>query len=283
MGRMKRLVPGAVLAALILGCGDSATSPGNGGGGGGGGGGQDPPPAVLLRDIVIPHLPSPYYHFEYDPTGRVTAASFASGFTMYQVIYQGDQISELRNNTLGNQDRLVYVYNSVGRLIGINYVRPDNAVFTRLSLSYAGDKLTALRRFRLIGGAFLLDKAMAFSYYPDGNLEQLIEIHPEIAGFQLETTTFDRFEQYDDKINVDGFGLLHDEFFDHLVLLPGVQLQKGNPGRVTHTGDGTNYRVDNIYRYDDLDRPLSSTGDFVYLNGPDAGRHFQTGSVFTYY
>jgi hypothetical protein len=62
-----------------------------------------------------------------------------------------------------------------------------------------------------------------------------------------------------------------------------VQLQKGNPARVTHTGDGTNYRVDNVYRYDGLDRPLTTTGDFVYLTGPDAGKHIQTGSVFTYY
>ena len=111
MRRMKRRVAGAILAALALGCGDSATSPDNGGnGGGGGGGGQNPPPAVLLKDIVVPNLPSPYYHFEYDATGRVSAASFASGFTQYQVTYQGDQISELRNNTLGNQDRLVLAF-----------------------------------------------------------------------------------------------------------------------------------------------------------------------------
>jgi len=41
MGSMKRLMPGAVLMALFLGCGESSTSPGNS------------PPAVLLRDIVI--------------------------------------------------------------------------------------------------------------------------------------------------------------------------------------------------------------------------------------
>ena len=271
MGSMKRLMPGAVLMALFLGCGESSTSPGNS------------PPAVLLRDIVIPHLPSPYYHFEYDATGRVTAASFASGFTMYQVIYQADRISELRNNTLGNQDRLEYAYDGAGRVTRIDYVRPNNSVFTRLSLAYVGEKLTSLERQRLVSGTFVVDKTMAFSYYPDGNLKELTEHRPEIAGLQPEATTLDRFEQYDGKINVDAFSLLHDEFFDHLVLLPGVQLQKGNPARVTHTGDGTNYRVDNVYRYDGLDRPLTATGDFVYLTGPDAGKHIQTGSVFTYY
>jgi hypothetical protein len=59
--------------------------------------------------------------------------------------------------------------------------------------------------------------------------------------------------------------------------------RKGNPARVTHTGDGDNYRVDNVYHYDGLDRPLTTSGDFVYLTGPDAGKHFQTRSVFTYY
>ena len=39
-----------------------------------------PEPPVLLREIVIPNLPSPYYHFEYDAAGRVTAVSFAMGF-----------------------------------------------------------------------------------------------------------------------------------------------------------------------------------------------------------
>jgi hypothetical protein len=275
---MKRLMPGAVVIALLFGCGESTTGPGNGGGGG-----QVPPAAVLLRDLIIPNLPSPYYHFDYDATGRVTAASFASGFTMYEVIYQGDRISQLRNNTLGNQDRLEYAYDGAGRVTGIDYVHPNDSVFTRLTLSYEGGKLARLERRRQTGGSFVVDKATTFSYYPDGNLEELTEHRPAIDGFQPEATTLDRFEQYDDGINVDGFSLLHDDFFDHLVLLPGVLLQKGNPARVTHTGDGTNYVVDNVYQYDDQGRPLSATGDLVLLNGPDTGRHFQTQSSFTYY
>jgi hypothetical protein len=191
MRSMKRLMPGAVLVALFLGCGESSTSPGDSGGGG------QVPPAVLLRDVVIPNLPSPYYHFEYDATGRVTAASFASGFTMYQVIYQGDRISELRNNTLGNQDRLEYTYDGAGRVTRINYVRPNDSVFTRLALTYAGEKLASLERQRLLSGTFVVDKTMAFSYYPDGNLEELTEHHPAIGGMQPEATTLDRFEQYD--------------------------------------------------------------------------------------
>jgi hypothetical protein len=270
-------MPVTVLLVLLLACGESSTGPGNGGGG------QHPPAAVLLRDLVIPNLPAPYYHFEYDSTGRVSAASFASGFTMYQVIYQGDRISQLRNDALGNLDRLEYSYDGAGRVTEVDYVHPDDSVFTRLTLSYAGAQLTGLERRRLMGSTFLLEKTVAFSYYPDGNLEELTEHRPEIAGFQPEATTVDRFEQYDHGINVDGFGLLHDDFFDHLVLLPGVVLQKGNPARVTHTGDGDNYQVDNTLVYDDQGRPVTTTGDLVFLTGQDAGKHFQTLSEFTYY
>ena len=93
----------------------------------------------------------------------------------------------------------------------------------------------------------------------------------------------DLFELYDDKINVDGFGLLHTEFFDHLILLPGAPLQKGNPARVTHTGDGDNYRVDYSYSYDETNRPLNKSGAATFTTGPLAGRTFATLSVFSYY
>ena len=119
MRSMKRLMPGAVLMALFLGCGESSTSPGIAAG-------------VKFRrlqscsgTVVIPNLPSPTITSSTTRPGRVTAASFASGFTMYQVIYQGDRISELRNNALGNQDRLEYTYDGAGRVTRINYVRPE--------------------------------------------------------------------------------------------------------------------------------------------------------------
>ena len=67
-----------------------------------------PPESVLLKDIVIPNLPSPYYHFEYDADGKVSLVSFASGLTSYDVIYASGRISALRNNTIANHDRLVY-------------------------------------------------------------------------------------------------------------------------------------------------------------------------------
>jgi hypothetical protein len=243
-----------------------------------------PPPPVLLKEIVIPNLPSPYYHFEYDMAGRVSTLSFASQFFTYDVGYDSNgRISEMRNITVATGTRLDYVYDDAGRVGAVKYVDSNGATFTVLFFSYDGQKLTGIERDRRVEGGFIIDKTVSLSYYPDGNLRELTEHRPAIEGQQDASTTVDRFEQYDDRINVDGFSLIHDEFFDHKVLLPGAQLQKGNPARQTHSGDGVNYRVDFTYTYDDRRRPLTKSGELTFLNGPDAGRTFQTSEVLSYY
>ena len=242
-----------------------------------------PPTSVLLKDIVIPNLPSPYYHFDYDAQGIVRSVSFASGLTTYNVTYAAGRISEIRNNTIANQDRLVYVYDDAGRVAAIRETDASGVVFTVLFFTYAGDKLIELERDQRVIGGFIIDKTMSFSYYPDGNLLELTEHRPAIDGLQPETTVKDRFEQYDNGINVDSFGLIHDDFFDHLVLLPAVQLQKSNPRRVIRTGDTDNYAVNYTYTYDVRSRPLSTHGDLTFTTGSRAGEHFQVGSQFSYY
>jgi len=242
-----------------------------------------PPAAVLLKEIVVPRLPSPYYHFEYDTGGRITTLSFASEFFTYDVRYANDRISEMRNITLATGTRLVYAYDDAGRVSGVRYVDSNGVTFTLLVFSYDGQKLTGIERDRRVEGGFIIDKTVSLSYYADGNLRELTEHRPAIEGQQDETTTVDRFEQYDDKINVDGFTLIQDEFFDHKVLLPGVQLQKGNPARQTHTGDGVNFTVDFSYSYDGRNRPLAKTGALTFLNGSDAGKTFETSSAFSYF
>jgi hypothetical protein len=242
-----------------------------------------PAPAVLLKDITIPSLPSPYYPFEYAAAARVTGASFASGLTIYDVRYANGRISEMRNTTLGNKDRLVYLYDAAGRVSEVRYTDPTGVVYTRLHLAYDGKRLTRVERERRSVGGFAVDKTMSLAYDADGNLAVVTDHRPAIAGAQDEATFVDHFEHYDGGVNVDGFGLLHNDFFDHLVLLPDVQLQKGNPLTETRTGDGINYRVEYSYTYDDRKQPLAKRGELTLLNGPDAGRRFQTGSVFSYY
>jgi hypothetical protein len=246
--------------------------------------GPPPPPApVLLKDIVLDRLPSPYYHFDYDANHLPTAVSFASGLNSYDLVYEGGRISEMRSNNVFNHDRLIYGYDDSGRVVSVKYTDENGIVFTVLFFTYNGQQLTGLERDRRVTGGLIIDKTMSFSYYPDGNLLELTEHRPAIDGLQTEGTTVDRFERYDDKINVDAFGLIHDDFFDHLVLLPTVQLQKGNPAHVTHTGDGDNFTIDYTYTYDSRNRPLTRSGDLGFLTGPDAGQHFQLSDTFSYY
>ena len=244
-----------------------------------------PPPAapILLKDVVLDRLPSPYYHFDYDANNRASGVSFASELNSYNLVYDGDRLSEMRSNSLFNHDRLVYAYDAAGRVESVKYTDENGIVFTVLFFRYSGQQLTELERDRRVTGGFIIDKTMSFTYYPDGNLLELTEHRPAIDGLQTEGTTVDHFEGYDTKINVDAFGLIHDDFFDHLVLLPPVQLQKGNPARVTHTGDGDNFTIDYTYTYDGRNRPLLRSGDLAFLTGPDTGQHFHLSDTFSYY
>lgn len=286
MASLRSFTTLVALAALALACDSTdSTGPGNGGDNGGGGSNPPPPPppAVRLKDEVVTSLPSPYYHFTYDSAGRVDSVSFASGFTMYQAVYSNGFLSELRNNTLGNADRVVYHYNALGQADSVSYVQPDSTVTTRVALTYSGDQLTRLERRRIHNGVFLLEKVLTFTYFADGNLRTLTDHRPEVAGFQPTSETVDSFSQYDTGTNVDAFGLLHNDFFDHLVLLPGVVLQKGNPGHVVHTGDGTEFTQDNTVTYDAEGRPTRIDGDVVLLNGMSAGQHVAVTETLTYY
>ena len=242
-----------------------------------------PVPGVRLKDIVIPRLPAPYYHFTYDATGRVDSVSFASELTRYQVAYLADgRIKEMRNNILVNRDRLVYAYDATGHVVGVRYVDASGNTYTIVIYEYDGERLTGVERSRRVDGGFIIDKTMALTNDADGNLFELTEHRPAIQGVQDDATYVDRFEQYDTGLNVDGFGLLHDDFFDHFVLLPGVQLQKGNPRRQTHTGDGDNYTVDYTYAYDG-GRPVTKIGALTFTTGANAGQRFETRSDFSYY
>jgi hypothetical protein len=241
-----------------------------------------PQPPVLLKEIVIPNLPSPYYHFEYDAAGKVTFASYASDLTRYNILYDGERISEMKNNILVNKDRLQYFYDSQGKVEAINYADSSGIVYTRVDLFYDRDKLVKLERVRKSGTGFVYDKRITMSYYPDGNL---LDITYHYLPFNGQTEAFytSHFEQYDNKINVDGFDLIHNEFFDHFFLLPGVQLYKNNPGKETHTGDGVNYTVEYTYTYNDNNVPLNKKGNLVFTNGSNAGQRFETNSFYSYY
>ena len=271
MRRNSRFILGCVLA--LAACSDDAsiTDP-------------DPivPPAALLKDVVVPTLPSPYYHFEYDAAYRVRRVSFASDARVYDVRWTGNRIEKLVG-TVGSRDTLLYNYDGAGHVGTVNQVDDNGQVVSITSFTYDGAQLARAERKVRIDGSLVLDRTLTFSYDTAGNVRDVVDQRPAIADHQTASTTTDHFEQYDDRINVDGFSLLHPDFSDPLILLPGVTLQRGNPASETFTGGEVQYTASWTYTYDDRNRPLRKVGDLTWTSGPDTGQHFQAQSSFSYY
>ena len=243
-----------------------------------------PPPAtgVLLKDVVYDRLPSPYYHFDYDGTGKLSAASFASGAATYSLNYQGDRIHDI-DVASGTAEKLFYTYDDSDRVVAIRDRDATGANAQLWFFTYDGRHLTSIERDRAVPGGFIVELVMGFLYDPAGNLLEMSQHYPSTDGVQPEQNFVDVFERYDDKVNVDDFDLLHPGFFDKLILLPGVKLQTSNPGRVVHVGDGPQYTVDYSYTYDDQKRPLTRSGTLLFVTGPNAGQTFALGATYSYY
>jgi hypothetical protein len=256
-----------VLAAVLFSCKKPDSTP-------------PPAQAVLLKDIVIANLPSPYYHFDYATNGIAIKASFASGIRTYDLSYEGNKLVEMKNIVLPNRDRLQYIYDENGRVDMIKYINEAGTVFRVCYFTYVGGQLQTMEWEHKVNAGFIIDRTILFVYYPDGNVKEINDHKMPISG--QETTNIDRFEQYDNKISTDGFSLVHDDK-DHLLLLPGVQLQKNNARKLTRTGTGIHYTIDYTYTYSNKNVPLTKVGDAILNNGPDAGQRFQTNSTFTYY
>jgi hypothetical protein len=239
---------------------------------------------ILVKDIVISNLPSPYYHFEYSDSGKISLASFAADFLITKFDYNKNLVLRSHNSGPANQDQLNYLYDSIQRPIQIDYMNKDGKTYKRVKCMYNGFQLQLLTRSVKIANVFVIEKVMKFTYNPGGNLRRIEQHFPAIESTNQDSASFsDDFEAYDTSINPEGFSLLHDEFFDNLVVIPGIVIQKSNPGKVKRTGDGLNYEITNKYTYTNNNAPLIRSGDILITNGKDAGRHITSNSQFSYY
>jgi hypothetical protein len=240
------------------------------------------PPLVKLKDMNIRSLPSPYYHFDYTDSGNIARVSFSGGLAVYDVSYVGNDILKMENKG-GNRDKLLYGYAN-GQLSAIQIINDKGIDYRQCFLTYTASHQLQKLEWEVLDGnnGFAPDQTMQFSYYPDGNVKELInQFHP--VGPQTASTTTDRFENYDDKVNADGFSLLQVDQSHHLILLPtSANLQRNNPRRNIRTGDGINLQVDYTYTYDPAGRPLTKTGDLQLTNGSDKGKHIATLTEYSY-
>lgn len=246
-----------------------------------------PPPATeqrLLKTIVYQSLPSPYYHFEYDLNRQVSKASFASGAFTYSLHYQGSKLHEMKTVLAPTKIGVAYQHDNSGRISFVKISNEDGSqVFKRGFLTYDNqNRLTEIEWELNTSSGFALQRTLSFNYYADGNLSEKKDHRHFIDGRQQEAIYIDRFEAYDDKVNGDGFSLLH-ETSEYLVLFPGVKLQHNNPGKLVRTGDGTNYEITYSYSYNSGKQPMQRTGNMLITNGPQAGQQFHLIADYSYY
>ena len=83
------------------------------------------------------------------------------------------------------------------------------------------------------------------------------------------------------RIGLDFF-LLKD-FFDDVIFLPQVKLQKNNPGRVTITGTANDYELVNTYQYNSKQLPLSKTTRMKQVRGTGSGQEVVLTDHYSYY
>jgi len=250
--------------------------------------GSDPKPTpnpdvIRLKDVNIAHLPSPYYHFEYDAAGLITAASFSDSMGFYDVLYSVNKnISQMRNKYPANKDVLDYTYDN-GDVSIITITDRNGVKYRRAFLDYTPTHQLKSIEWELKADAgFSPETTLELSYLPDGNLRDIVT-HYFALGNQTAATFTTTYSDYDDKKNVDAFSLLHPDQFHHLFLLPGVKIQLNNPRKEVRTGDGVHYQVDYTYTYDAANRPVIQNGDFQWTSGSDNGKHTQLHSDYSYY
>lgn len=236
--------------------------------------------APLLREITVPGVAAPYF-FEYDAAKRIKSVIVASGIRIYAVSYSNQRIAGIRNNTMVNKDSLHYVYDNAGRVATVIYINEAGSIFRRAFFTYNGQQLVKIEWEVNNGGGATIARVMEMLYHPDGNLLEIRDNKgPQWSALPGDYLT--RFEKYDNKVNVDGFALIH-ENIDHLLLLPGVQWQKNNPARVTRRGAGLNTIADYTYTYNAANAPLSRSGTVTITSGQNAGQSFPTNTVYSYY
>ncbi|WP_276483151.1 hypothetical protein [Paraflavitalea pollutisoli] len=230
-------------------------------------------PAVQLRTMSVDKLPSPWYAFTYDTEGYITTLNHAAGVIRYDIDYLNGRVRTLQANkgVPGNVNKDILRYTYSNSLVAtITVTNSNKQVYRAAKLTYtAAHQLQQLTWQIDTGSNVLIDEqTLTFSYYPDGNL-RTIDFHQLPVSPFLDTRYADHFEQYDTKVNPDGFALLHTPLH-HPVLLPSIRLQKNNPGRYYRTSAAAaTFDARYTYTYDAAGRPVRKTGpvSFKDTNG----------------
>lgn len=240
--------------------------------------------ALKLKDIDIGSLPSPYYHFEYRDDKHLSSFNFSNGL-IYDITYTGDDLTLMKNNTAGtSKDSIKFNYTG-NKPTSITVTADVGVTYRQAFLTYypSGQLQKLEWELKLNNEPFAKEQSLTFTYYPNGNVKEILQQYFAIGPLPGVTFT-DKYENYDDKKNVDGFTLVQPGRFNLPILIPGITLQVNNVGRIVRTGGAAvTYEVNYTYTYDGTGRPLVKTGDFVNTSGPDIGQHYELKTTYSYY
>jgi hypothetical protein len=246
---------------------------------------HDPPPPApgtkvgMLKDINVERLPSPYYHFDYTDQGVTTEVGFASGLYVYDVSYKNGLIDRMVNRI--DRWALNYEYDN-GKVVSIRLRKPNNSIVYHYTFDYQDNKVSEIRYYlaSVSGADSIFFKKVLFFYYDNGNLERY-EKYFDNTGEHLEWSITEKYSDYDNGKNVDGFRHYKD-FFDHVLYLPGVQFMKNNPRRIDITTQSTDYIFNDTWTYAN-GLPVSKLSRWKETRGPNAGREASGNTTFSYY
>lgn len=234
---------------------------------------------VRLKQFQITNLPSPYYQFVYNDSGYATNINFASGFYRYLLGYNNKRLVIMTETA--NGDKLVYSYNhgnvsTIDEYSGITGTRIWHYEFDYDLMQ----RLVKARWFFINGSDSALDKVAELKYHADGNLsEYKSSIRMDDGTIQWAATY--TYNNYDDKTNVEDFGMLKN-FFEHLLYLPSVRFQLNNPGTSKYVSTAKEREI--TYQYQYLENlPLVKTTTMHEIKGPEAGRTVTSTTQYSYY
>ncbi|MBC7830168.1 MAG: hypothetical protein H7122_20665 [Chitinophagaceae bacterium] len=236
---------------------------------------------VLLKEVVVQSLPSPYFHFTYDSLKYVTQINFASGFSIYSVEYENKRVKKMTNFITGSSILYSYSNNHVSEINEFSASTGDKKFCYKLFYN-SGNQLVQILWFEFFSNSNgELYKKSELACHTDGNLAE-IDHHFRTSPGQLSLGKKEKFSNYDNKTNVDDFYLIED-FFDTYLFLPQVKLQRNNPQRQQISGTSNDYDI--VYTYDyQNDLPVKRTG-MVTQTGRNGGgvQPIQITHMYNYY
>jgi hypothetical protein len=236
---------------------------------------------VLLKSIVEPGVPNPYFSLSYDANGFATGITFADSMHIYQLSYKNKRVDKVINTTF-NQS-LQYYYS--GKHVSyISQVNGEGIKISSYSFHYnASGLLKTLMWFDFISDTdSVCTRKVQLDYTPGGNLSSYEDYRGnESDHYALKLIATHTYSNYDNGVNVDDFGIFK-EFFSQLLFLPQVKLQKNNPGVEIIQGVTTDLRLDYHYRYQN-GLPVEKSGTLKVTRGPNTGSEFPFSVQMNYY